>query len=79
MEFLSLGNHQSSESNRLSWLDEFYPGESEDLNTCNSYSDEACEPGLPSHPKYKVEATSLVQPMQQHDRDALQVLNFPLG
>lgn len=73
MEFLLLGNHQSSESNnRLSWLDEFYPGELENLNTCNSYSNEACSPGLPSHPKYEV-GTSLVQPVQQHDRDVLQV------
>lgn len=78
MEFLSLVNHESSESNRLSWLDEFYPGESDDLNTCNSCSDEACKPGLLSHPKYKVQ-TSLMQPMQQHDRDALQVLNLPFG
>lgn len=48
MEFISFSNEEDVRQNiELSWLDELYSGEFDDLSKCNLYSSEACAPLLP--------------------------------
>ncbi|KAL3528457.1 hypothetical protein ACH5RR_007779 [Cinchona calisaya] len=72
IELLSLGDERISEINSLRWSGELYPGEFDDLRTCNLYSKGDCKPVLPSLKKGKVENPS-VQPGHQQDRDVLQI------
>lgn len=72
MELVSVYCEEASQVNDIHWSNELYPGEFDDLRTCNLYSDETCEPTPPrinsSNPK------PLLQSNHHQDREVLQVL-----
>ncbi|XP_017241613.1 uncharacterized protein LOC108214242 isoform X3 [Daucus carota subsp. sativus] len=72
IEFFSISNEDARKDNELSWQDELYSGEFDDLSKCNLYSTEACAPLLPTIKGRKPGKLKL-QAEHQPDEDVLQV------
>ncbi|KAL1825002.1 hypothetical protein ACET3Z_011780 [Daucus carota] len=72
IEFFSISNEDARKDNELSWQDELYSGEFDDLSKCNLYSTEACAPLLPNIKGRKPGKLKL-QAEHQPDEDVLQV------
>lgn len=77
IEFISIRNEEDVLQNiELSWLDELYSGEFDDVSKCNLYSTEACAPLLP---KLKGREANKLKLQAEHqpqlDEDVLQVMS----
>lgn len=73
IEFISIGNEDGRQKIEISWLDELYSGEFDDLSKCNLYSTEAGAPLLPMLEGRKPDKLKL-QVEHQPDEDVLQVI-----
>lgn len=74
VELLSIGS-ETTQVNELSWSDELYPGEFDDLSLCNLYSRETCEPVSPRLKDWNSDKTA-VQCNRQPSQEILQVLGL---
>ncbi|KAM7267571.1 hypothetical protein ACFE04_009737 [Oxalis oulophora] len=72
LELLSLSCEKDPKVNELSWSAELYPGEFNELSTCNLYSKDTCEPIHPSLEDGKFDIP-VVQCKRTPNREVLQV------
>lgn len=72
MELLSVSNEEVPKENALTWLDELYSGEFDDLSSCNLCSEEASEPIYPRL-EGQLSDKLMLKTTHQPDHDILQV------
>lgn len=72
VELLSNSGQEIEQFNQLSWADELYHGEADDLNVCNLYSKDTAEPVLPKISGWKSE-TSKLESEKSPNHNVLQV------
>ncbi|XAR71170.1 hypothetical protein NMG60_11028307 [Bertholletia excelsa] len=72
VELLSINSQEDLISNGVCWLDELYPGESDDLCVCGLYSKEVCEPLEPKL-RDRDSKVPVEQPNHKPEAEVLQV------
>ncbi|GAB4860863.1 hypothetical protein Ancab_036023 [Ancistrocladus abbreviatus] len=73
VELLGINCGELEHVDQLSWSDELYQGEANDLSKCNLYSKETLKPLLPRVKDWSSDTTTAIQSHNQPDREVLQV------